>query len=250
MGQAFGSRGSVTDNTKIAPVALLGGTGSNLPYIPASTDPGAFNGTNVNYNQYHTPVGGSYQWNLSLQEQINPNLVVEMTYIGNHGHDLPFIVDINQVPESRLAEAAATNNTQGLRPYPQFGNIFGSTNNALSNYNSLQASAKLRATHGLSFDFNYAWSHFLSEFESSGWGSRAGAKNYQRSFDPSANYANSNFDVRNALKGSAIYQLPFGKGRSFVNNNTLLDAIIGGWQTSGYNCRSERPAVYRNDANR
>ena len=233
MGQAFGSRGSVTDNTKIAPVALLGGTGSNLPFIPASTDPAAFNGTNVNYNQYHTPVGGSYQWNLSLQEQINPNLVVEMTYIGNHGHDLPFIVDINQVPESRLAEAAATNNTSGLRPYPQFGNIFGSTNNALSNYNSLQASAKLRATHGLSFDFNYAWSHFLSEFESSGWGSRAGAKNYQRSFDPSANYANSNFDVRNALKGSAIYQLPFGKGRAFVNNNTLLDAIIGGWQTSG-----------------
>jgi hypothetical protein len=233
MGGAFGSRGNVTDTTKIAPIGLLGGTGSNLPFIAASTDPAAFNSTNVIYNQYHTPVGGSYQWNLSLQEQVNPNLVVEVTYIGNHGHDLPFIVDINQVPENRLSTAAATNNTSGLRPYPQFGNIFGSTNNALSNYNSLQVSALMRATHGLSFDFNYAWSHFLSEFESSGWGSRAGAKNYQRSFNPSANYANSNFDVRNALKGSAIYELPFGKGRTFVNNNTLLDALIGGWQTSG-----------------
>ena len=39
MGQAFGSRGNVTDTTKIAPVALLGGTGANLPFIPASTDP-------------------------------------------------------------------------------------------------------------------------------------------------------------------------------------------------------------------
>jgi len=228
MGQAFGTRGNVSDTGNVTPIGILGGTGSNLPYIPASTDPAAFNGTNVNYNQYHAPVGGSYQWNLSVQEELNPNLAVELAYVGSHGHDLLFPVDINQVPENKLSA-----NDKAFRAFPQFGNIFGSTNNALSNYNSLQASIQKRLSHGVSFDFNYVWAHFLSEQDSSGWGSRAGALNYQRSFDPSANYGNSNFDVRNAIKGSAIYQLPFGKGRTFVNNNTLLDILIGGWQTSG-----------------
>lgn len=229
MGGAFGSRGSVADTTNgVTPVGILGGNGANLPYIPASTDPGAFNGTDVNYIQYHAPVGGSYQWNLSVQEEITPDLVTEITYVGSHGHDLPFPVDINQVPENKLGPSDIT-----LRGYPQFGHLFGSTNNAISNYNSLQAVIQKRMSHGLDFNFNYVWAHFLSEMDSSGWGSRAGAKNYQRSFDPSANYANSNFDVRNAFKGSVLYQLPFGKGRAFVNNNTLLDTLIGGWQTSG-----------------
>ncbi len=39
--------------------------------------------------------------------------------------------------------------------------------------------------------------------------------------------------MRNALKGSVVYQLPFGRGRQFLNNNWLLDEVFGGWQGSG-----------------
>jgi hypothetical protein len=88
-------------------------------------------------------------------------------------------------------------------------------------------------SHGLSFNFSYVWSHFMSDMDSSGWGSRAGAQNYQDAYNPRANYANSNFDVRNAFKGNVVYQLPFGRGRQFLNNNMLLDEVIGGWQASG-----------------
>jgi hypothetical protein len=73
----------------------------------------------------------------------------------------------------------------------------------------------------------------MDDIDSSGWGSRAGAQNYQRSYDPSANYANSNFDIRNAFKGNAVYQLPFGRGKRFLNNSLFLDEIIGGWQAAG-----------------
>ena len=144
------------------------------------------------------------------------------------GHDLPFPVDTNQVPENRLAQ-----NDQQFRPFPQFGNLTGSTNNAISNYNSLQATIQKRMTHGLNFNFSYVWSHFLDDIDSSGWGSRAGAQNYQRAHDPSANYGNANFDVRNAFKGFAVYKLPFGRGQQFLNNNTFLDMLIGGWQSTG-----------------
>src|SRR5260370_3525281 len=65
MGGAFGSKGSVTDTTNgVTPVVVLSGTGSNLPYIGASTDPSAYNSSNVNYAAYHHPVAGSYQWNI------------------------------------------------------------------------------------------------------------------------------------------------------------------------------------------
>ena len=121
----------------------------------------------------------------------------------------------------------------GFRPYPQYGAIAESTNNGLSNYNSLQAVVTKRMSHGLDFSFNYVWSHFLDNIDSSGWGSRAGVQAYQNSYNPGANYSNSNFDVRNAFKGSAVYQLPFGKGRMFLNNNRFLDEVVGGWQATG-----------------
>ena len=233
VGGAFGSKGSVTDTTNgVTPVVTLSGSGSNLPYIAATTDPTAYNGQNVNYVQYHQPVGGSYQWNFQLQRQLNPNLVASLAYVASHGHDLPFPVDLNQVPQGKLAV-----NDNQFRPYPQFGTISVSgtipNQNAISNYNSLQAVITQRLSHGLSFTFDYVWSHFLDDIDSSGWGSRGGAETWQNAYSASANYGNSNFDVRNAFKGNALYQLPFGTGKQFLNNNHLVDLIAGGWQVSG-----------------
>jgi hypothetical protein len=34
------------------------------------------------------------------------------------------------------------------------------------------------------------------------------------------------------FKGEAVYTLPFGKGRQFLNNNWLVDEVLGGWQAS------------------
>jgi hypothetical protein len=231
MGAAFGAQGSLTDQTNgVTPVVLLSSSGSNLPYVQATTNPSKFNNSNVSGNQYHTPVGGSYQWNLEAERQIGNNLVFDLAYVASHGHDLPFPVDINQIPQNRLGPNDVA---LGFRPYPQYGNIPESTNNGLSNYNSLQATVQKRMSSGLDFNFNYTWSHFLDNIDSSGWGSRAGVQSYQNSYNPGANYSNSNFDVRNAFKGSAVYQLPFGKGRTFLNNNWLLDEVVGGWQATG-----------------
>ncbi len=231
MGSAFGAQGSTTDQTNgVTPVVILSSSGSNLPYVSATTNPSGFNGSGVSGNMYHTPVGGSYQWNLETQRQINNNLVVGLAYVGTHGHDLPFPVDVNQIHQANLGPNDVA---LGFRPYTQYQGIGESTNNAISNYNSLQATINQRMSHGLDFNFNYVWSHFLDDMDSSGWGSRAGVQAYQNSYNPAANYSNSNFDVRNAFKGSAVYELPFGKGRAFLNNNLFLDEVFGGWQATG-----------------
>jgi hypothetical protein len=247
MGSAFGSSGNLTDNTNGAcPVVALDSNGTNpdttnpgcgtgnynpnsilSKYLTAPTSPAAQNGQGVSYNQYHTPVPTNYQWTLSVQRQIGSDIVAELAYIGNHGKNLNFPVDINQVPEGQLGPNDVAN-----QPYSLYQAITGSTNNAVSNYNALQAQMTKRMSHGLQFNTNYTWSHFLDDLDSSGWGSREGFQNYQNAYNPADNYSRSNFDIRSMFKGQAIYQLPVGKGRQFLNNNTLLDALIGGWQTS------------------
>lgn len=248
LGNAFGSSGNSADATNgLCPVVQLSadgstpdttdpgcGTGTRNPssinslYLTAPTTPDARNGQGVSYNQYHTPVPKIWQYNLEIQRELGTNMVANIAYVGSHGYNLNFPVDINQVPEDKLGP----NDNPSGRPYPQFQGLSGSTNNAISNYNSLQATIQRRLVSGLEFNFNYTWSKFLDDQDSSGWGSRGGWQNYQNSFVPSANYGPSNFDIRNMFKGQVIYELPIGRGRRFVNNNRALDLIIGGWQTS------------------
>src|SRR5437879_13891743 len=178
--------------------------------------------------QYHTPVLRIMQWNRSVQRPLATDFVAEVAYVASHGSNLNFPTDINQVPQSKWST-----NDSAFRPYPLFQGISGSTNNAISNYNSLQASITKRMNNGLALAFNYVWSHFLDDLDSSGWGSRAGEQPYQIASNPAANYSNSNFDVRHAFKGFAVYQLPFGRGKRFLNSNKPLDAIAGGWRISG-----------------
>jgi hypothetical protein len=114
-----------------------------------------------------------------------------------------------------------------------YQSITGDTFNGLSNYNSLQASISRRFASGFSLNLNYTWSHFLDDQDSSGYGGAAGTQTVQRSYDPAASYGSSNFDVRNAFKGRVVYELPFGKGKMFLNKSGLVDSVIGGWQASG-----------------
>jgi hypothetical protein len=237
MGGAFPSSGNDSDQTNgITPITKLDGTGliygtsTKLPYTVKSNgfDPANYNGEDVTYSAYHTPIPKIYQWNFALQRELMPNIVVEVAYVASHGHGLNYPTDLNAIPQSKLSS-----NDSQFRPFPNYHSIGGSTYNAVSNYNSLQASVTKRMASGLSLNFNYVWSHMLDTQDSSGWGSRAGPENWQIANDPGANYSNSNFDVRHAFKGYAIYQLPFGKGRRFLNNNMLADEVIGGWQVSG-----------------
>ena len=247
LGGAFGQSGGLSDTTNgICPVVQLNSDGStpdtsaggcgvgaynfgsiNSKYLNAPTTADARNGQPVTYNQYHTPIPTNYQYTVDLQHTLSQNFVADLAYVGNHGKNLNFPVDINQVPENRLGP-----NDQQFQPYPLFTQITGSPNNAISNYNSLQAQITKRMANGFEFNVNYTWSHFLDDLDSSGWGSREGYQDYQNAFDTNANYSNSNFDIRNMIKGQAIYELPFGRGRMFLNNNLLLDEVIGGWQTS------------------
>jgi Carboxypeptidase regulatory-like domain/TonB dependent receptor len=249
IGNAFGSSGNSNDITNgFCPVVQLDANGTtpdttnpgcgiggnnaasiNSRYLTSPTTPDALNGQQVSYNQYHTPVPTNYQWSAEVQRAFGQNYAADVTYVGNHGNNLNLStsLDINQVPQNLLGP-----NDAGSRPYPLFNQIQGSTNNGISNYNALETQLTKRESYGLQFNVNYTWSHFLNDQDSSGWGSRGGYQNYQNAFSPNSNYSNSNFDIRNMFKGQAVYELPLGKGRQFLNNNWAMDEVLGGWQVS------------------
>jgi hypothetical protein len=253
MGAAISSSGNYSDPTNgITPATQLGGSGTiygtstALPYSAASTSPTRFNGQSVGYTQFNTPDPKIWQWNMGIQKTIGANMVFDLAYVGSHGFNLNFPTDLNQIPQQLMA----ANNYNANRPNQNYTSINGSTNNAISNYHSMQVQLNRRMSHGLSFGFNYTWSHFLDSADSSGWGSRAGPQPRQYQ-DAALNYSNSNFDIRNAFKGIVTYQLPFGRGRTFLNKSGLLDEIIGGYEVSStMQFRSGNPfTVYASDVN-
>ena len=244
-GGAFGSSGGYGDNTKgvcpvmqtSAPLTAVdtadGCGGLNLnpaestTYLTAPTTVYAKNGSGTSANEYHTPVPYNFQYDLTVEQQFLKDWTGSVAYVGNTGINMIFPNDINQVPESELSA-----NDTVFMPYPLFQGIAGNTNNAKSNYNALDAILTKRMSYGLNLSVNYGWSHFLDESDGSGWANRDGNLAVQNSYAPRQNYGASNFDVRNAFRGYAVYQLPFGRGKQFLNNNLIVDEVLGGWEAS------------------
>jgi len=121
---------------------------------------------------------------------------------------------------------------------PQYGALSAWSTIGNSNYNALTVSLRQRL-RSLTMDFNYSFSHSLDD--SSGLqteGGYGGTNNsgpfIENPIRQRSNYGNSDFDIRHLINASAVWQMPFGKGRAFMNtDNKAAEAVLGGWQISG-----------------
>jgi len=96
-------------------------------------------------------------------------------------------------------------------------------NGGYTRYHSLQIDLKKRLSHGLQFQTSYVWGRALA---TNWYGFR---KDYRESLD-----AGDEGGVTHALKGTWVYELPFGQGRKFLSNaGGLLDRLVGGWSFDG-----------------
>ncbi len=121
-----------------------------------------------------------------------------------------------------------------------------------SNYNALQATLRKRFSRGYQFDLNYTlgWSKdHGSQIERGGFFGNFGNGGYTgfliNTWDPDAQYGNSDFDIRHQVNLNYVWDLPFAKGSSGFAKQVLGDWSVSGlvrW-TSGFpfnvqNCRS------------
>jgi hypothetical protein len=191
--------------------------------------------SNQTYVPYDVPVAKIDEWQLSVEHQFARNYMASIAYVGSHAMNLQFATDVNQITSAAGLAASVANGSvvQADRPFPAWGALTGYNYNATSNYNALQLQLTKRYSNGLNFSVNYVWSHFLDEQDSGGWGSRGGSQVWQIGNNPAANYGDSNFDIPHAFKGYASYDLPFGRGRSYLTGNAIENAVVGGWRISG-----------------
>ena len=121
---------------------------------------------------------------------------------------------------------------------PQYGALSAWSTIGNSNYHALAVSLRQRL-NSLTLDLNYSFSHSLDDSSGLqtdfGYGSQNNSGPFiENPIRQRDNYASSDFDIRHLINASAVWQMPFGKGRALVNtDNRAVQAVLGGWQIAG-----------------
>ncbi|MGI8988914.1 MAG: hypothetical protein ACR2I2_04900 [Bryobacteraceae bacterium] len=101
-----------------------------------------------------------------------------------------------------------------------------------SNYNSLAAKLQQRFSRGVSYLVSYTYSKSIDD--GSAVRPHGGDQAFpQNPYNLRAERGLSEFDQRHRLVTSALWDLPTGKGRQWLNEGGPFAYILGGWQLGG-----------------
>jgi hypothetical protein len=168
----------------------------------------------------HTPY--YQQWNINFERQLPFEAMIEVGYFGSKGSRLTTLRNLNQPPP-------APGDVQGRRPYPAYGDFSSVVNSGRSNYHSLQVKLSKRATAGLWFLSAFTYGKATNDQPEVG----LAAPFPQDSHNIAAEEGRADFDQRYRWVTSLAWDLPFGRGRSLLNQAGVVDALFGGWQLGG-----------------
>ena len=180
------------------------------------------------FNSYavdrHLRVGYVQQWNLDIQQQLRPNLVLTVSYNGSKGTRLDLLRSPNRAPAGSPLETDSNriiSNAQGF---------LYETSGAASIFHSLQIRLQRRFTSGLSVNASYIFGKSIDNASSIGGGQETVAliDNNLR-----AERGLSTFDMRHQLTINHVYEFPFGERKRFLSHGGLPARLLGGWSLSG-----------------
>jgi hypothetical protein len=159
-------------------------------------------------------------WNFAVQRQLPKNFTLEAAYVGNHTVRAPVTYDLNASKTFNSGAAGRPlyqkfgKNTDVLQRYSGFSN----------NYNSLQVKFDRRFSGGFLLTTAYTYGKAL--------GYSGETDNLWNYIQPRRSYARLAFDRRHSFVQSYVYELPFGKGKPWLQGGAGR-WILGDWQVSG-----------------
>jgi len=235
-----------TVNNLPEPVCMNGS--ESLPACPAAAKliPG---GVQPNLK---TPTLISYS--LRVQQELSPNTAITIGYVGSHGYHEIIGVDANEpIPVICPAAPCPTNYPAGFgalsgTPVPA-GSYYIAPNSPLANpspliantwtwfslgdssYNALQVDFTHRFSRGLSIRGVYTWSKALDDGDSVNGTTAANAPGLvSNPYNLRADWGLATYDVRNIGVVNALYDLPFGRGRTHANGlEGWANGFVSGW---------------------
>ena len=238
--------------------------------VPAYPPPPSLDPTQLNFAgpAYIAPSFGRppmiQNWSIGVQRELTKDLILDMSYVGQHSQNLrsnyddtntlnPSYFGLGNLLTSPISspEAAAagikspytgfpggSSVAQALVPFPQyfgFNTDGGLENFGQSTFNALEVQLTRRYSNGLSLLASYTWSKTLTNADAAlpffATLHQGGAP--QNPYDKQGDKAISNQDLPQNFVISYVYELPFGKGKKFLDKGGAVNRLAGGWSVSG-----------------
>ena len=224
------------------PSATSGGT----PFIVTNAFSQPLGINNSLYSVWPQDVQPAYihQFTLVTEYALTNELSLTAGYHRQDGHHLADYRNGNQLTAAQASDIAGiggcgASSVPAADQPPYFalvgecGSILITESKARMTYNSGQLSLRQRTHHGLEYTLNYTYAKSLTN--SSGNYSVANTSfnglSFQNGYDPNADYGPSAMDIRHNLSFVGVYELPFGRGRTYGGDaNRFFDAVFGGWK--------------------
>jgi len=195
-------------------------------------------------------------WSFRVQQEITPNTVLNVGYVGSHGYHEIVGIDANEpfptiCPASPCPATYPSTFPGALanvpvpagsfyiptgtpKANPSLANTWTWFSRGDSNYNALQVDVNHRFSHGLSLRGVYTWSKALDDGDSLNATTAGNAPGLvSNPFNLRTDYGLATYDVRNIGVINAIYDLPFGHGQAIGGNlEGWRNGLAGGWSVN------------------
>jgi len=164
------------------------------------------------------------QWNFSIQQGLGKSSSVELSYLGSSSHRLVNYTDISQCrPGSDLFCSPAT------KPWPRYDLLLWIDSGGNSSYQGLIFRYQHRMDRGLNLQFAYTLAKALADSWQSSLETYTQIVPCRR-----CDKGPATFDVRQRAVASAVWEIPFGRGRRFgANMPRAADLAAGAWSLTG-----------------
>jgi carboxypeptidase family protein len=235
--------------------------------VPTGSSLGAltFAGRQPNFfdPSFHVPYVN--QFSLGFQYELPFRSALEVSYVGNRSYKLENLYDYNEpnlafrkqcdpleggkpsfcdalVPNpffnlqpfagTSLGTSPTISRFNLNRPFPEFGSFQQrGRNDGKVWYNSMQVAYQIRGAAGMNLTFAYTYSKMIEQAALSNSFMGAGTAAFtdiQQQITQRSVYA---FDRPHVLKIGTVWELPFGKGKHFLNtSHPVLSRLVSGWQ--------------------
>lgn len=177
------------------------------------------------------------EWDLTLERDLGKGVGLRASYDGNHSYNLPMQISLDQPRANTSGFSSAA--TQAAIPFPLLAYIdMGGYPLGFGNYQAGTVSVHKRSS-SFQFEASYVFTRNLTNANGAPLASASATVNefgnvLSDPYHPDIDYGNTPYSRRNRFLATFLYELPFGKGKMFLNNmNRVGDTLLGGWVLSG-----------------
>ena len=199
------------------------------------------------------------EYSLEVQRQVPQGFVITVGALGSHSlHLNESGLNINQLNPSYLSLGSAltqsvpnplfnnggsgtvgtanVSRAQLLLPFPQYTSVaLNNSDTGAAFYYAAYVRAERRFKDGLTLLASYTWSRSATDVlgvSTAGAAQISSISGAQNAYDKRGEWSLSTQDAPNRFTTAVTYELPFGKGRKFLQGNRALDRVVGGWSAN------------------